>query len=445
MHTLIRNSWKSPFTAATLIALVTSACVDIEDLQNPPPPPGDSSESGADPSDTTPDTTSDGESGGDTTGDESGGDTTSGESGDESGDPPTVCGNAVLEPAEQCDDGVNDGSYGACNPDCSFAPYCGDGSLAENEGCDDGNQIEDDGCTVKCTLATCGDGIVQEGEQCDGLGPDAACPMPEFDGGLLQCTAACTLDTSACVGCGNGVLDGTEICDGADVGGASCEGLGFDGGQIACNTNCGGLDIDDCGTCGDGTLDPGEVCDLSATSAMSCTTFGFTGGTMTCTMTCDGHDLSGCYACGDGLLDPTEACDGELLGDASCESLGYTGGTLGCDKACGLSTELCHNSACGDGTLQSGETCEGALLSGETCTSLGFAGGELACATNCLDFDTSPCTAATECGNGLLEAGEVCDAGELDGASCASLGFEWGALSCQADCQGFELAGCMVF
>jgi len=303
MHTLIRNSWKSPFTAATLIALVTSACVDIEDLTNPPPPPGDSSESGADPSDATPDTTSDDESGGDTTSGESGGDTTSGES----GDPPTLCGNAVLEPVEQCDDGVNDGSYGACNRDCSFAPYCGDGSLAENEGCDDGNQIEDDGCTVKCTLATCGDGIVQEGEQCDGLGPDAACPMPEFDGGLLQCTAACTLDTSACVGCGNGVLDGTEICDGADVGDASCEGLGFDD------------------------------------------------------------------------------------------------------------------------------------------TSLGFAGGELACATNCLDFDTSPCTAATECGNGLLEAGEVCDAGELDGASCASLGFEWGALSCQADCQGFELAGCMVF
>ena len=30
-------------------------------------------------------------------------------------------------PGEQCDNGVNDGSYGTCNTDCTFAGYCGDG------------------------------------------------------------------------------------------------------------------------------------------------------------------------------------------------------------------------------------------------------------------------------------------------------------------------------
>lgn len=41
-----------------------------------------------------------------------------------------------------------------------------------------------------------------------------------------------------CEVCGNGVREGGEACDGNDLGGASCQGLGFDGGVLACDASC---------------------------------------------------------------------------------------------------------------------------------------------------------------------------------------------------------------
>ncbi|HEX3127669.1 MAG TPA: DNRLRE domain-containing protein [Thermoanaerobaculia bacterium] len=38
--------------------------------------------------------------------------------------------------------------------------------------------------------------------------------------------------------CGNGVKEAWEICDGSDLGGQTCTGLGFGGGTLACNANC---------------------------------------------------------------------------------------------------------------------------------------------------------------------------------------------------------------
>jgi fibro-slime domain-containing protein len=37
------------------------------------------------------------------------------------------CGDNVLSFGEECDDGVNDGGYGECNPGCVLGPFCGDG------------------------------------------------------------------------------------------------------------------------------------------------------------------------------------------------------------------------------------------------------------------------------------------------------------------------------
>jgi fibro-slime domain-containing protein len=99
-----------------------------------------------------------------------------------------VCGDGIVTRFEICDDGVNDGSYGSCTPDClGLGPHCGDATVqsAEGEECDDGTNLGGyDRCGPGCRLGPrCGDGVVQSafGEECDdgdrdpGDGCDATC------------------------------------------------------------------------------------------------------------------------------------------------------------------------------------------------------------------------------------------------------------------------------
>lgn len=48
---------------------------------------------------------------------------------------------------------------------------------------------------------------------------------------------------------------------------------------------------------------------------------------------------------------------------------------------------------------------------------------------------------ALGCGNGSIDAGEQCDQGDLNGASCATQGFAFGVLACGANC-AFDTSGC---
>ncbi len=70
-----------------------------------------------------------------------------------------VCGDGFVQGAEECDDGINDGSYGGCNADCTAAAYCGDGTLnGADEVCDDGDVDSSDGCLANCSIpASCED------------------------------------------------------------------------------------------------------------------------------------------------------------------------------------------------------------------------------------------------------------------------------------------------
>ena len=85
------------------------------------------------------------------------------------------CGDGIVNGNEVCDDGVNDGRYGGCNPGCDgLGPYCGDGALAAGiEACDDGRNIStygQPGCGPGCKIVPrCGDGRVDGlyGEACD--------------------------------------------------------------------------------------------------------------------------------------------------------------------------------------------------------------------------------------------------------------------------------------
>jgi len=107
-----------------------------------------------------------------TTGDASSS-SSSGELADSTGDTPSPnCGNAQLDPGEECDPGYPElSNSGACTLECKAAK-CGDNLVwAGKEACDNGPGNNDElygGCTSKCQLGPrCGDGKLQAPEECD--------------------------------------------------------------------------------------------------------------------------------------------------------------------------------------------------------------------------------------------------------------------------------------
>lgn len=95
---------------------------------------------------------------------------------------PLLCGNAVLDEGEQCDDGnlvPGDG----CDALCQFEATCGNTILEPGETCDDGNLTAGDGCDQNCqTEAVCGNTILEAGEACDDGddGEDDGCDACQF-------------------------------------------------------------------------------------------------------------------------------------------------------------------------------------------------------------------------------------------------------------------------
>jgi cysteine-rich repeat protein len=179
-----------------------------------------------------------------------------------------VCGNGIVEPGEECDDG-NTADCDGCSNACTIVEGCGDGVVCGTEQCDDGNTTSCDGCSSPCTIETgllCGDGITNAacGEECDPPVPgrcDAQCHrIPYCGDGIVdpgeQCDDGNTVDCDACsnactvpTGCGDGIVCGTEECDDGDT--TSCDG---------CSATC---MVEAPVRCGDGIVstDCGEQCD----------------------------------------------------------------------------------------------------------------------------------------------------------------------------------------
>lgn len=222
-----------------------------------------------------------------------------------------ACGDNVLDPGEECDDGNTD-STDACVA-CMDA-ICGDGEVWENnEECDDGSDNSDtepDACRTDCVTAYCGDGVLDQGEGCDNGEQNADTPGS-------TCRTDCALPT-----CGDGVLDVGEECD---------EGMNnSDTVPGACRTMC------LFAYCGDGVLDPMEGCDdgdMNSDTEMGA-----------CRTTCAPAD------CGDGVVDEGETCDnGDLNSDTD-------------PNAC---RTTCIPWACGDGVVDSDEDCEPPMQQGD--------------------------------------------------------------------------------
>ncbi len=148
--------------------------------------------------------------------------------------------------------------------------------------------------------------------------------------------------------CGNGSFDGSEECEGSDLQGATCEGLGLVGGDLSCDSSC-KLDTSMCTSCGDGVVQAGEDCDGGDLNGETCSTMGMGEGTLACNG-CR-FDTSGCEAddpvadtpdtCGDGIIQTGEQCDIFDLGSQTCATLGYSSGTLRCAIRCTFDTSEC--------------------------------------------------------------------------------------------------------
>ena len=97
---------------------------------------------------------------------------------------------------------------------------------------------------------------------------------------------------------------------------------------------------------------------------------------------------------------------------------------------------------CGDNLINViGEECDGTALNA-TCMSLGFAGGTLTCSSTCT-IDTSGCFGIVSefCGDLAINVvGEQCDGTNLGDHTCATLGFNGGTLACD-QCM-LDVSGC---
>jgi cysteine-rich repeat protein len=137
---------------------------------------------------------------------------------------PIECGDGIVGPYEQCDDGVNDGGYGECAPGCVLGSRCGNGIIDTDispatdlpyEQCDDGiNDNRYGECAPGCLLGPrCGDGVIQLGFE--------TCDDGEANGKYGGCNSTCR----DILRCGDGIVQsGYEICDdGNDVQNDFCD------------------------------------------------------------------------------------------------------------------------------------------------------------------------------------------------------------------------------
>ncbi len=142
------------------------------------------------------------------------------------------CGNGIIDGSEQCD-GADLG-----------------GQTCESLGLGQGELLCTDSCLLNvffCEETTCGNGQVDANEQCDGGNlAGQTCQSLGFDGGTLLC-AQCLFDTGDCAVCGNGNVEPGETCDDANT-------QSGDGCSSTCQVEA----------CGNGVLEPGEQCDLGA-------------------------------------------------------------------------------------------------------------------------------------------------------------------------------------
>lgn len=225
---------------------------------------------------------------------------------DEFAAPGTTCStNTTVDPGEQCQ---------TADPAVPCGSVPGHTLTGGNAPCS--NCVRDlTMCTLPPRPVLCGNGAVDPGEECDPLAtvalPTCASLASNSTSGTgatnVACNTNCTFDIRACAdrrdpgslfglpSCSNGglfaTIDPNEQCEGTNLNGATCAGVGT--GTPRCD-GC-WLDKSPCirpatppSCVSNGVLDPGEECDPALAVTATCQSRGFTGsgGTLSCNASC---------------------------------------------------------------------------------------------------------------------------------------------------------------
>ncbi|GMV38572.1 MAG: hypothetical protein AMXMBFR64_02880 [Myxococcales bacterium] len=273
-----------------------------------------------------------------------------------------------------------------------------------------------------------GDGDAPQGASW-GRFPNGSGPFKTL---LTPTPGAANVDSAQPV-CSNDLIEFGEVCDGTDLGDATCEGLGFVGGTLACASDCSALSTAGC------TLAPGSVVVNEVVAADGA------GGPDWIELKNVGSaavDLGG-WAVTDS--DPVHVATipaGTVLEAGSYLLLiqdepGSFAFGLGSADAVNL-----HNAK---GELTSTTS----WVSGQAPT--GASWGRYPDGTGAFMTLTSPTPGAANvenvaatCNNDLIEFGELCDGASLGGTTCQSVGFDDGDLACNATCDGYDTSDCTL-
>ncbi|NUN13670.1 MAG: hypothetical protein HUU55_08535 [Myxococcales bacterium] len=271
-------------------------------------------------------------------------------------------------------------------------------------------------------LPFCGDDNCDPDEDCTGCPQDCGdCPLAEVCCKPSTVPGCSTVDIQECTCdfdpyCCDVQWDDLCVAAAVEQCGLQCEGTC---GNTQCDDSedCGNCpeDCGRCTSCGDLTCDTPETCENCPEDCGECPPPEWTG------LCCEANPTPGCEdsTITDCVCDlDTSCCTGTW--DEACAQLAQGACGLDCPPICGdlecEPTETCSSCptdcgkcvTCGNGKVDAGEECEAGQTT--TCAALGGLGGTVACQSATCSWDDNICTPCTPTTVGC-PGGPVCDQG----------------------------------